>query len=224
MKLLQEYYTKLMKKLFLLFFTVFFLSAAEAQVQVRMGVQASPIFTINRVSTFSDSLNITPDGARLRMMAGPILDFMLRENYYFSTGILYTPKIVGLNASNQISSQQFDEQYILHYLRVPLTFRLFTNEISLDNRIYVQVGLTADVKIFEEPDSNDAFLINNFSFVDGTALIGLGLEHRVGYNTSIFGGFSYSRGLINTVGNHVNLDEAIKNRNDIFSLDFGIFF
>ncbi|MFW5761728.1 MAG: hypothetical protein ACOCXH_12180 [Cyclobacteriaceae bacterium] len=60
--------------------------------------------------------------------------------------------------------------------------------------------------------------------MDGTALIGLGLEHRVGYNTSIFGGFSYSRGLINTVGNHVNLDEAIKNRNDIFSLDFGIFF
>jgi hypothetical protein len=213
-----------MKKLPLLFFILFMTIAAEAQIQVRMGIQASPIFTANRVRSLSDTLNLTPDGARLRMMAGPIFDFMLRENYYFSTGILYAPKIAGFNASFENNTREFDEQYVLQYLRVPLTFRLFTNEISLDNRLYVQLGLTADIKIYEEADSKNAFQVNDFTLLDGTALIGLGLEHRIGYNTTIFAGFSYSRGLVNTVSNHVNLDGDIKSRNDIFSLDMGIFF
>lgn len=213
-----------MKKLFLLFFLLFVFAATEAQVQVRMGVQASPIFTVNRVKSLSDSVNLTPDGTRLRMMAGPVFDFMLRENYYFSTGILYSPKVVGFNASYENSTREFDEQYVLQYLRVPLSLRLFTNEISLDNRLYVQFGITADIKIYEEAGSRDAFLVNDFTTFDGTALIGLGLEHRIGYNTFIFAGFSYSRGLVNTVSNHVNLDDDIKSRNDIFSLDLGVFF
>jgi hypothetical protein len=211
-----------MKKLFFLFFIVFTFSSAYSQVKI--GVQVSPIFTVNRITSFSDSLALNPNGARLRMMAGPIFDFFLKENYYFSTGLLYAPKVVGFDASINKSNVEFEETYISQYIRVPLTFRLYTNEISLDNRIYVQFGLTADINIHEEAKSSDNFLVQDFTLVDGTAVIGLGLEHRIGYQTTIFGGFSYSRGLVNTVSDHVNLDDDIKSRNDIFAIDFGIFF
>jgi hypothetical protein len=210
-----------MKKLSFLF--CFILLASGLYAQVRVGVQVSPIFTVNRVEAASDTLALTPDGARLRVAAGPVFDFYLKENYYFSTGILYTPKIAGFDTefSNNTDNQ---EVYTLQYFRIPLTLRLFTNEIGLDNRIYVQFGVSADIKIHDELIDGEQQLIENFAIADGSALVSIGLEHRIGYQTAVYGGFSYSRGLVNTVTDHEALEDDIASRNDIFSLDIGLFF
>ena len=211
-----------MKKL-IIFFIFLFISHFSYS-QFRISLQLSPLFSVNRVEESSDSLSITPGGARLKLAGGAVFDVFLKENYYFSTGALYVPKYIGLTILHENDNREITQDYNLQYLRIPLTFRVFTNEISLDKRIYFQFGLTGDIKLNEKNDSDEPVYIQKFSTFDGSALIGFGLEYRVGYNTTIFGGFSYSRGLVNVVDNQVELDGDLEVRNDIFGIDVGIYF
>lgn len=211
-----------MKKL--LFCVSFLLFFNTIQAQVRIGLQLSPAFSINRVESESDSIDLTPNGAGLKIGGGPVIDFLLRENYYFSTGLFYYTKRAGFTAELENQNREIEEVYHLQYLRIPLTLRLFTNEIALDRRIYFRVGLTGEIKLNERDEDDNQIIVERFSTFDGSALIEFGLEYRVGYNTTLFGGFSYTRGLINVVDQQVRLDSNIESRNDLFAINFGVFF
>ena len=105
-----------------------------------------------------------------------------------------------------------------------MTLRLFTNEIALDRRIYFRVGLTGEFKLNERDQDEGQIIVERFSTFDGSALIEFGLEYRVGYNTTLYGGFSYTRGLVNVIDQQVALDSDIESRNDLFAFNFGLFF
>ena len=211
-----------MKKL-IIFFTFLFISHSGYS-QFRISLELSPLFSVNRVEASSDSLSITPGGAKAKISAGAVFDFFLKENYYFSTGAFYVPKHVGLSIFLENEDREIEENHKLQYLRIPLTFRVFTNEISLDKRIYFQFGLTGDIKLNEKTDTREPLFVEKFTTFDGSALIGFGLEYRVGYNTTIYGGFSYSRGLVNVVDEQIEIDSDLEVRNDIFEIDLGIYF
>lgn len=91
-------------------------------------------------------------------------------------------------------------------------------------RIYFQVGLTLDVNIMEDNITEDATYIQNFRNFDSSVLLASGLEYRIGYSTTVYGGLSYRRGLVNVVKDPgANIGEVII-KNDLLSLDLGVKF
>ena len=199
---------------------LFIISYTGAQAQVKLGVQMSPTLSFNRIDDDEAQFGTRNDGVGGRLMAGVLADYMFQENYYVSSGLFFTPKRVGLKTS----TNPVEEAYRLHYLQIPASVKLFTNEVALDTRVYFQAGFTLELKILEDNISEDASLITDFKPIDSSLLLGAGVEHQFGYSTIIFGGFSYRRGLVNVVKNtDATLGDLII-KNDLFSLDLGIKF
>lgn len=209
-----------MKKYFLLFALIFAMFQVTAQTKV--GIKVSPSLSVNRVASDDNNVSASSDGVGLRMSFGPILDFFLKENYYFSTGLLYTPKRAGIAISEVNNNIKGTESYKLQYLQIPATLKMFTNELALDTRLYFQIGVIPEIKIDEKGTGQDTF-IRKFRPIDFSVIAGFGVEHRLGISSSIFGGLSYSRGLINAASKRFD-NHDFKLKHDLVSLDFGIKF
>jgi len=206
-----------------IFVIVIFLGATEAYSQVRIGLQLSPTISSNRIETQSDLYSLKNDGSKLKFKFGMITDFMLTDNYYFSTGLLYTPKRVAVIATEQPDVRTLTEQYDLQYLQIPLTMKLYTNEITLDTKLFFNLGATAEVAISEKFDKDNE-VIENFKFFDTSLLLGAGIERKIGTNTAVYIAFVYNRGLINPIADALDIGEKIIMKNDLVSLDLGIKF
>ena len=115
------------------------------------------------------------------------------------------------------------ESYDLNYLQVPLSLKLFTNEIAPDISLFFQIGLALEFKIFEQELNEDYEFISKFKFFDTAAIIGTGIEYRLGINTLFFAGISLQKGLINII-NQTNPDYPLVIRNQIVSIDLGMKF
>lgn len=201
----------------LLFFA---LSYVDSFAQLKLGVQMSPTLSFNRIDDDDAQVGFDNSGIGGRLIAGAVADYMFQENYYFSTGIFFVPKRVGL----ETSTDPVAESYRLHYLQVPVSVKLFTNEVTLDTRIYFQVGFTLDLKILEDNLSEDTQYIERFGPVDSSLLLGTGAEYQIGYSTIVYGGFSYRRGLANVVRTPADITGDLQVKNDLFSLDLGVKF
>lgn len=214
-----------MRKLFLLFFALLFLQTAYAQSKI--GIKFSPTLSTNRINFTSEGgrYSVNPNGVGGRFIFGPIFDLFVTDNYYFSTGLLYAPKRIGISVTDtQSPNNSSDQVYRLQYLQLPASLKLFTNELALDTRVYFQIGGSLDVKIASNTKDDYAIqYINRTRFFDFTVQLGSGVEYRLGYNTLLFGGFFYNRGLINAVTRtHEGLDINVKN--DMVGLDLGVKF
>lgn len=216
-----------MKKACLFFLGLVLAFGAEAQSKI--GIKFSPTLSTNRIKYDGDDYGFSSDGVGGRFVFGPVYDHFLSDNYSFSTGLLYAPKRVGLeirdNANPALSRT---ESYNLQYLQIPATLKLFTNELALDTRLFFQLGGIMEIKINEKTDA-DVPAIDRFQFFDIGLHLGAGVEHRLGYNTILFGGFFYNRGLINAAAK-VNdtalpgLAEDLSINNDLLGLDLGVKF
>ncbi len=199
--------------------------STSAFSQFKLGFQFSPLLSANRVQLDSDSLDLDSDGTGLRFAFGPIVDIQLTDNYYVSSGILFASKRVGFEGTNRTTGTSGTEEYNLQYIQIPISMKLFTNEVSLDKRLYFQFGGNIELNIQEEADSRDNVLVEDFRFFDFSLLAGLGMEYRLGTSTIVFGGISYHRGLVNAVSDQGDgLDDDIILKNDYIGLNFGIKF
>jgi len=191
-----------------------------SQAQVKIGAQLSPTLSFNRLDDDDALEEFGNSGVGGRLIAGAIVDYMFQENYYLSSGIFFIPKRVGIESA----TDGREEAYRLHYIQLPATAKLFTNEIALDVRLYFQAGFALDIKILEDNLSDDPQFVSEFSPVDASLLLGTGAEYQLGYNTILFGGFSYRRGLGNVVrSTDADVGDLVI-KNDLFSLDMGIKF
>jgi hypothetical protein len=201
--------------------TIMLLSITCSIAQVQIGFKVSPGLSINRVNSSDEPYQFEKNGSGVRFNIGPVLDFMINqnENYYFSTGLWYNVKRVGVNVDN------LDEQYYnIQYLSLPVTVKLKTQEIALDKRIYLQFGPVFDVALNStQKEGSDPF-IEDFSFGDVGLLIGGGLEFFLGNSTRISTGISYSRGLVNVVNRTITDSPELTVKNDIVSLDLIVIF
>tara|TARA_X000001036_G_scaffold433423_1_gene471007 strand:+ start:3535 stop:4017 length:483 start_codon:yes stop_codon:yes gene_type:complete len=160
------------------------------------------------------------------MSIGLILDHPLTDTYFFSSGLIYLPKRVSIDLIEEEGSSAPKnpfESYDLNYLQVPLSLKLFTNEIAPDISVFFQVGLTLEFKIFEQALDEDYEFISKFRFFDTAALIGTGIEYRLGVNTLFFVGTSLQKGLVNIIG-QTNPDYPLFVRNQIVSINIGMKF
>jgi hypothetical protein len=197
--------------------------STTAFAQFKLGFQFSPILSTNRVDLKSTTTDLDSDGTALRLAVGPIVDVQLTENYYFSSGILFCSKRAGFE-SRVGANPPIKEDYNLQYVQVPISMKLFTNEVALDKKIYFQVGGAFEFNVKEEANNDNNVLIEDFRLFDASLLAGLGLEYKIGTSTLLFGGFSYHRGLVNAVSKHIDVGGDIKLKNDYIAIDFGVKF
>lgn len=204
---------------------VFIMASSSAFSQVKLGFQVAPILSANRVTEESPLVDIDSDGTGLRLALGPIADFQLTDNYYVSTGILFTSKRAGFEFRSDSSAASVTEEYNLQYIQIPATMKLFTNEVGLDKRLFFQFGGTFEFNIQEKKESELNVLVEDFRFFDISLLAGLGMEYQLGTSTIAFGGISYHRGLVNAVSDqNAGLGGNLSIKNDYIALNFGIKF
>lgn len=222
-----------MRKVILLSILGIFISfgAYSQDPSIKLGIKLAPTFGSTRIVLDDPDVTIDNDGASMKMTFGLVVDKELAENYVFSTGLMYIPKKVGisLNPSNAYAGAPLNasEEYKLQYLQLPATLKLFTNEVSPDMRVYFQLGMALEIKLYEEADpelveqeSIDAFQTFNIPLI-----MGAGMEYRAGVSTVLFGGISYQRGLTNIVKNtNVNFADELFIKSTLISIDLGVKF
>ncbi|MGY3087975.1 hypothetical protein ACVWYF_001008 [Hymenobacter sp. UYAg731] len=224
-----------MKKLLLALFTLA-ATIGSASAQVEIGLKVSPSITSLRAESTSDN-NFASDGSKVSFGGGLVVDYFFGENYAFSTGLLLTGKggTIRYNEASP-STLAVQQKITTQYLELPLTVKLFTNEIAPATRLYFQVGGSLNVpigtriggeKFYKDPATGTENKASDYVyFIDADALAAIGAEYQLGKSTKIFAGIRYNRGLVDIdhyyESNRKFKDVTIKNSG--VALDLGIKF
>jgi hypothetical protein len=222
-----------MKKLITASSLLVLLSCHIASAQIKIGLNISPTINFNRVGllTSDKGYDIASDGASLGFIGGPEVSFFFgsASNYSVTFGLWYavkhgkytrtTPTTMPDNSIVLIDSTR---KTILQYLQIPVTFKLYTNEISTDLKLYFQVGASADLLIGGREVGSKIKSTTGYRAFDSSVILGGGVRYALGENTALMLGLRYTRGLMNTLTKPEN--NNFKVTNDMISLDFGIMF
>lgn len=188
--------------------------------QIKIGVKFNPGITTTRLESGLDTLSIDNSYNALRFLGGIVIEKEFNENYNFATGIMYMPKKTGIVAHGPNSN--FDEELNIQYLVIPLSLKLYTNEVGLDKRVYFQLGSNLEVKIHDTLDEIDNQLILKTNFMDVSIFLSSGMEFFIGRETALFAGLSYQRGLLNQFTDTGNAE--LRGVIDFISVDLGVKF
>ncbi|HEX8329951.1 MAG TPA: porin family protein [Hymenobacter sp.] len=218
-----------MKKLLLALFALG-ATIGTASAQVEIGLKISPSITSLRAESPAN-YGFASDGSKFSFGGGLVVDYFFGENYAFSTGLLLNGKggsITYKDASNTGSAINAKQDISMQYLELPLSVKLFTNEIAPATRLYFQVGGSLNVpigtrinsnKFYTDPATGEENKASDYVyFFDADALASLGVEYQLGTNTKVFGGIRYNRGL-------VDIDryfEKTRNFNDVTIKNSGV--
>jgi len=209
---------------------LFSLLLFTAKSQSKLGLKFSPAISSNRVSLVDSVYDVEPVGSAFKFSLGLIYDHELTETYFISTGLIFVPKYVGVEVIAEPGEggtipAEPTQEYRLNYLQIPISLKLFTNEIQPDTRIFFQVGIAPEIQVFNEPVEEEYDLIEEFRGFDTTILFGGGVEYRAGINTTLFASITYQRGLSNTIKTlKEDFEEDLFVRSTLVSLDIGIKF
>ncbi|RZK28116.1 MAG: PorT family protein [Hymenobacter sp.] len=227
-----------MKKVILTVAAMTLAPAAFAQVEI--GLKISP--SISSLRTDSPALtSFSSENAKFSFGGGIFMDYFFGENYAFNTGLFLTGKGGTISYSEPIvgttTRLRVSQKIAIQYLELPLTVKLFTNEVAPDTRIYFQLGGSLAVpvqtringdKYYTDPyDNNNQTKAGSHVFdIDANLIGGFGAEYQLGKSTKVLAGFSYHHGLIDTD----RYFEKTRNftdvniKNNVFALDLGLKF
>lgn len=218
-----------MRKLIFLFTLLVFISFQSLSQDFKLGIKIAPAIHSTRV-LLDDPVIIANDGSNMKLSFGLVVDKELTDSYTLSTGLIYIPKevMIGItpDAGNPTTFNNL-ESYKLQYLQLPLSLKLFTNEVKPDLRAFFQIGMALEIKVYEEPDLTlpEQEVIIDFQPINIPVLLGAGVEYSMGINTIGFAGVSYHRGLNNIVkSTNVSFAQDLEIRSTVVSIDAGIKF
>ncbi|TPG62290.1 porin family protein [Hymenobacter nivis] len=230
-----------MKKLFLVL-SALVASATAASAQVEIGVKVSPSVSYLRAESPS-STAFANESSKFSFAGALIVDYFFGENYAFGTGLALTGKggTISYTERNPLSSSSIgtrvNQKIATQYIELPVTLKLFTNELAPATRLYFQLGgsLAAPIatrinneKFYQDPynNNNETKASEHVFVLDVNALLGAGVEYQLGHSTKLLAGLSYHRGLVNLDHYFEKTrgfsDVAIKN--NVFALDLGMKF
>ena len=221
------------------------LGITSVHAQLKIGLRFAPTLSFTRVvdKTRDDgnqTVNYSNGSATLGFSSGVVLDYMFKTNYAVSSGIMYTIKRGAVNADVYGKAN-----WNMQMIQIPMTLKLFTNEIAPDVKLYFQLGFSPDFIITQKlkkytPATNAQDPPPEkgpYTFFDISLWFGSGVEYRVGENTILFTGITYNRGLINLMGPRgafnernapssppANSHDRYSVRADVVALDLGIKF
>ena len=205
---------------------------------IEMTFRVAPGVSFNTVEGTGAYSQFSSDGAGVRLSVGPSLDyFFFKDRYAFSSGLWYTIKRVGFTSPGSFGQDRFrpglpmgQSVYNLQYLQVPLTVKMYANNLAPKLRGYVQCGGLLDVKLAEKAlDKTTNALYRNasaggdyqrqFTLLDLGVLLGAGVQYRLNAVNALNLGISYQRGLTS-----VMRDAALDSRNNTVALELGFKF
>lgn len=188
--------------------TAFFAAAAStASAQVEIGLKLSPSITSLRTEAPSGR-GFRTENSKLTIGGGLLVDYFFGQNYAFSTGLLLVGKGGTFSYFDPATNRREEQKLGLQYLQLPVSIKLFTNDITTDTKLYFQVGgsLNAAIaaringsKFYRDPGRNgeESKALNHVIKPDAAVLAGLGIERQLGQSTKVLAGVSYHRGLVN---------------------------
>ena len=208
-----------MKKYMLL--VGFLWSGVVTQAQGRLGIQLVPGVAFNRVHTGPTSTDFSSAGAAFGFKVGIIYDHPIGENYDVGTGLFYS--VLHVAMQKKTVSPSVCEEYGLHYVQVPVLFKLHTSEVALDMRLYVTLGLIGQIRVNEShtyltPDQ--APFVGSFRRWGLGGLLGVGVEYDTSLSTSVFAGVSYHPGLASVM--ETSAQAAFWSYCDLVGLELGV--
>lgn len=225
-----------MKKLLLALLTVG-ASAGAASAQVEIGLKLSPSITNLRTESPS-ALSFQNESSKLTIGGGLIVDYFFGQNYAFGTGLQLVGKGGTISYFDQSTSQRYEQKIGIQYLEVPVTVKLFTNDVATDTKLYFQLGGTLGGAIAGRIDGNKRYTdpaatslgetkaLDHVIIPEAAVLLGFGAEYQLGQSTKVLAGISYHRGLLN-IDNYFGDERGFSDvtlKNSEFALDLGIKF
>ena len=216
--------------------------------KLKIGFKFSPGFIINYVDASKNFKTFASNGANVRLSLGPVVDMYITDKYAFSTGLWYTVKSVNytmhgsfydneLFKTTPLTAEEIrgtQANFNLQYLQVPITMKIFSDQILQDTPLFLQFGGTLDLKIAEkamDKPRNALFQYQErlassqsiFGLGDVGLLLGIGGEKSLNRGgDAFFFGIQYQRGL-----SEINRDRSfgdLVTKNGAFYLDFGVKF
>ena len=230
-----------MKKLLLALFTLA-ATIGSASAQVEIGLKISPSITSLRAESTSKN-SFASDGSQLGFSGGLVVDYFFGENYAFSTGLELAGKGGTVRYTDYLNNgggngNAFQTSYKMstQYLQLPLSVKLFTNEIAPATRLYFQVGGSLNVpigtringgKFYTDPGTATENKAGDYVyFFDADALVAAGAEYTLGKSTKLFAGLGYHRGLVD-IDHYFESKRGFSDvtiKNSSFGLDLGVKF
>ena len=221
------------KKFILLLGVLLVTTAVQAQPQLnakqgQLGVKISPSISFNRVYSTPNNIGAASRGPSLRLKPGVIYDYPFRDNYYISTGLLYSVQQSSIEI--RALSSGIQETHTLDYLQLPSLLKLYTGELILDTRLYVELGIVFQLRVNEKnveiKEGQQQPFLQSFRRWGLAGLFGIGMEYDISVPTSLFVGISYQPGLTNVIGKQdLNLcTPIVMCHSDLITLDLGIRF
>jgi len=223
-----------MRKLLLALLTVG-ASASAASAQVEIGLKLSPSVTNLRAESPTD-LSFQNEKSKLTIGGGLVVDYFFGQNYAFSTGLQLVGKGGTISYLDPIDKRRYEQKIGMQYLEVPVSVKLFTNDITTDTKLYFQLGGTfggaiagridGNKRYFSPTTGNETKAIDHVITPEIAALLGFGAEYQVGQSTKVFAGVSYHRGLLNVdkyFEDQRNFSDVTLKNSD-FALDLGLKF
>lgn len=206
------------------FASLVILSVNVSWGQAKLGLKLSPAIINQRISQSRDTVSISNGANPFNLSIALFADIPLSKNYYFTTGIGYTSKRINLQRQSTNDLQAISRIYNVQYVRIPATLKLYTNEVALDKKIYVQFGPLIDVAVHTKEKNPAVDVIQKFQPVDVGLLFAAGLQIQLAPQTAIQIGASYTRGLINIVKSPASGLDGLKIKNDLYAIDLAVKF
>lgn len=191
--------------------------------QTKLGIKLSSSIIHQRVSYQDDTVHIGQGANAFSPSFTLFADIPFSENYYFTTGVGYISKRVNLNVASVDDNIVHPKSYNVQYLTLPATLKLYTNEIALDKKLYLQVGPVFDVALHTREIQHDFKLVESFQPIDVTLLFAGGMEIQMAPQTTLQIGLSYRRGLLSIVKSYHGAPDA-DIKNDLYGLDLAVKF
>lgn len=226
------------KYLLALGLSAFTIGAASAQVEI--GLKVSPSITNLRADSPRNGTNATGfknEKSKLGFGGGVIIDYFFGQNYAFSSGLFLTGKGGTISYLDPAKNVRYNQKIGVQYLEVPVSLKLFTNDISEGTKVYFQVGGTLagaiaaridGEKFYQDPgNSNAETRASKHVIVPDVGLLGgAGVEYLLGQSTRLIAGLSYHHGIVN-IDRYFDNNRKFSNvtlKNSEVALDLGIKF
>lgn len=201
-------------------------TVAQTSSDYRIGIKLAPLLSFSKTNVDGNITSIERDGSSTRFMVGAFIDIPFTDNYFFSGGINYAAKVTNVLVADidRANTGSFSESYDHEFLQVPLLLKLYTNEITLDTKLFVNFGIVPELSLNTTNDKLTTPSITAFRSFDLSGNFGLGLERAIGVNTNVFLSAGYYLGFLNQVKETSRLSDDISIKNNLVSLELGIKF
>lgn len=164
------------------------------------------------------------------------MDYFFGQNYAFSSGLQLVGKGGTISYFNESDQKRYEQKIGIQYLEIPVTVKLFTNDVATDTKLYFQLGgslggaiagkINGNKRFTDPVTGNENKALDYVILPDAAVLLGFGAEYQLGQSTKVFAGLSYHRGLLN-IDNYFEDERDFSDvtlKNSEFALDLGIKF